>query len=176
MIEHTAKWPLRIVPRLKTWTTLSAKLLLIGDAAHSMPQFFAQGAAMAVEDAAALAVVLSNISSSDELTLAVKVFESERLQRTGQMFEATLINGVFMHMPDGPEQEARDKAMRAEVEGRPFLSSANQWSDPVTVAWSFGYDAEEAMEDAWEKAVNHSIEGPTPDDSLKDRREVLRPN
>lgn len=64
-----------------------------------------------------------------------------------------MVNSMIWHFGDGPLQEARDKAMRAEVEGRHFLSSPNQWSDPVTQEWAYGYDAEAAMESAWEEAV-----------------------
>jgi salicylate hydroxylase len=56
------------------------------------------------------------------------------------------VNGLIWHYPDGPEQELRDAGMNAEVEGRPFVWSPNQWSDPATQWWAYGYDAEDAME------------------------------
>jgi len=68
-----------------------------------------------------------------------------------------MVNSMIWHFGDGPLQEARDKAMRAEVEGRHFHSSPNQWSDPVTQEWAYGYDAETAMEVAWEEAVSELI-------------------
>ena len=43
------------------------------------------------------------------------------------------------------EQRARDMSTEAEVKGEPFEASANQWSDPVTQRWTYGYDAEEAV-------------------------------
>jgi salicylate hydroxylase len=94
-----------------------------------------QGAAMAVEDGAGLAEILSKISSRDQISTAMKVFEKERIKRTSQMLQASAINGKLWHFKDGPEQEARDTAMRPEVEGRPFLESPNQWSDPLTAVW-----------------------------------------
>lgn len=109
---------------------------------------------MAVEDGAALAVVLNRIHTIKQLPFALQTFEKERIQRSGDMVDASAINGILWHFPDGPEQEARDAAMRAEVEGRPFISSANQWSDPVTQTWAYGYDAEKATQDAWERAVS----------------------
>jgi salicylate hydroxylase len=90
---------------------------------------------MAVEDGAALAEILSKIDNKDQIPTAMKVFEKERIQRTSQMHQASLINGKLWHFTDGPEQEARDAAMRPEVEGRPFLESPNQWSDPLTAVW-----------------------------------------
>lgn len=112
---------------------------------------------MAVEDGAALAVALDQISSLDELPFAMRIFEKTRIKRSGDMHNASTVNGMIWHLPDGPEQEARDKSMAAEVAGSPVLSSANQWTDPVTQWWAYGYDAEEAMKEAWCTAVSEMI-------------------
>ena len=112
---------------------------------------FLTGAAMAVEDGAALAEILSSIESKDQLAIATRVFEKERIRRTSQMQQASAINGKLWHFADGPEQKARDEAMRPEVEGRCFLESPNQWSDPITANWCYGYDAEKEMARAWEQ-------------------------
>lgn len=119
-----------------------------------MVPYMSQGAAMAVEDGAALAVVLSKITSVAELPFALQTFQRERIHRTGDMQDASMINSVIWHFPDGPEQAARDESMLPEIEDRPFLSSANQWSDPMTQWWAYGYDAEEKMEAEWERAVH----------------------
>lgn len=129
----------------------------MGDAAHAMLPYMSQGAGMAVEDGAALAVVLSKITSLDQLPFALKVFEKERIKRSGDMQNASTVNGYIWHFADGPEQQARDAAMNAEVSGVPFISSANQWSDPVTQWWAYGYDAESVMEEAWNKSLGELI-------------------
>jgi salicylate hydroxylase len=67
------------------------------------------------------------------------------------MQQASLVNGVILHYPDGPQQRARDAAMQPGVEGRPFMESPNQWSDPTTQAWSYGYDAGAAIQKAFEQ-------------------------
>ncbi|TLD15423.1 uncharacterized protein PgNI_02143 [Pyricularia grisea] len=146
LITSCIKWPLRSGRKLKSWVSPSSRLVILGDAAHAMVPYMSQGAAMAVEDGAALAVALNNAASLEDLPAALGMFEDERIKRSGAMQEASMVNGLIWHFPDGPEQEARDKAMRAEVEGRPFTRSANQWSDPVTQWWAYGYDAEEAMQ------------------------------
>jgi salicylate hydroxylase len=157
MVDKTLKWPLRSGAQLRTWVAASSKVLILGDAAHAMVPYMSQGAAMAVEDGAALATVLNHIDNISSLPFALRVFEKERLERTSQMQEASLTNGLLWHFPDGPEQEARDDSMRAEVEGKHFLSSANQWSDPATQWWAYGYDAEERMKKAWDAAVSELI-------------------
>ena len=112
---------------------------------------------MAIEDGAALATILNLVESRASIPFALKVFEKERIRRTSQMQEASLTNGVIWHFPDGKQQEARDEALRPEVEGRHFLSSPNQWSDPVTQCWAYGYDAEAEAKRVWDAAVSELI-------------------
>lgn len=149
MIEKTIKWPLRSGQALERWVAPSNKVLIMGDAAHAMVPYMSQGAAMAVEDGAALATVLSLIETADQIPAALKAFETVRIKRSSQIQEASLLNGKIWHFPDGPEQKTRDESMRPEVEGQSFSWSANQWSDPVTQWWAYGYDAEKDMEDGW---------------------------
>lgn len=117
-----------------------------------MVPYMSEGAAMAVEDGAALAEILSLVEERDEIPVALKVFEKARILRTGQMQEASLINGEIWHFADGKEQIARDASMRNEVEGKVVRESANQWTDPTTTRWAYGHDAEKAMRDAWKEA------------------------
>jgi salicylate hydroxylase len=100
---------------------------------------------MAVEDGAALAEALSHATSPSQLPTVLAVFERVRALRSSQMQRASLINGKLWHFADGPEQEARDLASRSEVLGEPFEESSNQWSDPLTQEWTFGYDTEGAI-------------------------------
>ena len=112
---------------------------------------------MAVEDGVALARSLTKITSLSEINKALGIFEKVRIDRAGKMQEASLLNGKLWHFPDGPEQQARDAAMRPEVEGRSFQTSPNQWSDPVTQSWAYGYDAEREMQMRWQGAVKELI-------------------
>ncbi|KFZ23464.1 hypothetical protein V502_02055 [Pseudogymnoascus sp. VKM F-4520 (FW-2644)] len=59
---------------------------------------------------------------------------------------------LYGTFPERPEQEARRETMGAELERKHFLASANQWSDPVTQRWPYGYEAEAFMQGAWERA------------------------
>lgn len=149
MITKTVKWSLQSGSRLPTWIAPNKSLVIIGDAAHSMVPYMSQGAAIAVEDGAALAESLSIPKNKEEIPSVLKVFEEERMARSYGMQSASLVNGKLWHFADGPEQEARDLGMRSEVEGKHFLESTNQWSDPVTQHWTYGYDAEKAIQNAW---------------------------
>ncbi|VUC37721.1 unnamed protein product [Clonostachys rosea] len=97
-----------------------------------MVPYISQGAAMAIEDGAALAELLAQVDSKDQVLVALRVFEKERMKRSYGMRSASLVNGKLWHFPDGAEQQARDQGARSEIEGVHFLESINQWSGPVT--------------------------------------------
>ncbi len=66
--------PIMIVPPLPTWT--SARVALVGDAAHAMSPHITAGASLGVEDAALLVRCLT---SCDGLSLALATYESDRM-------------------------------------------------------------------------------------------------
>ncbi|CAN9186587.1 unnamed protein product [Alternaria alternata] len=80
LIDDCLKWPLKVGQQLRSWTAPSSKLVIMGDAAHAMLPYMSQGAAMAVEDGAALAVALNHVSSLDDVPFALRVFEQERIR------------------------------------------------------------------------------------------------
>jgi salicylate hydroxylase len=106
---------------------------------------------MAVEDGVALARSLSKLSDTADLPKALHIFQQVRKERAEKMQEASLLNGKLLHFPDGPLQQARDAGMKPETLGLQFLHSPNQWSDPATQMWCYGYDAEGEIDRAWAK-------------------------
>ena len=78
---------------------------LLGDACHPMYPFMGQGAAMAIEDGAALAACLCAIGDPAEALLQYARVRLPRVTRLQQMSRA---NKVRFHLTDGPEQQARD--------------------------------------------------------------------
>ena len=163
-IDKTLKWPLMAIPPLQKWLTPSGKMIVIGDAAHAMLPYMSQGssrlsspypayltvfpepgAAIAVEDAAALAEAFRHAHDAEDIPRVLSAFQRVRSKRASQMVQASFINGKLWHFADGAEQRARDAAMRPEVLGEKFAESPNQWSDPVTQRWAYGYDAVEAI-------------------------------
>ncbi|WP_326732713.1 FAD-dependent monooxygenase [Streptomyces phaeochromogenes] len=121
------RWALLDRAPLRRWSR--GRITLLGDAAHPMFPFFAQGAAQSIEDAAALARCLATYANDPER--ALKRYEAARIERTTRLQEISHGRREINHLPDGPEQQARDAAL-AE-------------SDPlVRNGWIYGYDAEEA--------------------------------
>lgn len=105
----------------------------------------AQGAAQAVEDAAALGVLLSTISSRHDIPHALHVYEKSRKLRAETVQQSGSDNRTTLHLPDGPEQVARDEQFRASTTG----SNPDKWSDRETQRILWGWDAEKAALDTW---------------------------
>lgn len=74
------KWPSAYVPFLQHWQ--KGNITLIGDAAHGTLPYLAQGAAMALEDAANLQ---SEIGKSGNFAQATRSFEQNRIARTTRL-------------------------------------------------------------------------------------------
>lgn len=107
--------------------------------------YVAQGAAQAVEDAAALGVVLSAISSREEIPLALNAYEKSRKERAETVQQSGSENRITLHLPDGPEQVARDAQFQASASG----NNPDKWSDQRTQEFLWGWDAEKAALNTW---------------------------
>jgi salicylate hydroxylase len=87
--------------------------------------FFAQGSAQAIEDAAVLAACLA--ADRDDPVAALRRYEELRLPRTAKLQEVSHARAHVNHLPDGPDQRARD------------LSFAG--ADPLAAnAWIYAYE------------------------------------
>ena len=94
-------WPLFGCPD-GAWT--DGKTVLIGDAAHAMTPFAAQGAAMAIEDAALLAAMLARATDGAE---ALRGFERTRRERVARVRSRGAFNRFAYHAR-GPVALARN--------------------------------------------------------------------
>ena len=101
------KWSLAEPVDLQTWTR--GPVALLGDAAHAMLPFFAQGGAMALEDAAVLAQCVS--MRGDNLLAAFEHFAGLRRARVERVQAASSANGRIFHL-SGASALARDAALR----------------------------------------------------------------
>ena len=92
-------------PRLK-WT--DKRVTLLGDAAHPVLPFLAQGGALAIEDAYVLASEL--MADSDNPARALSTYENQRKPRTAKVQATARQNGDIYHM-GWPMSVARDIVM-----------------------------------------------------------------
>jgi salicylate hydroxylase len=110
------RWPLYGAP-VATMAGASVghgRAALIGDAAHPVLPFYAQGAAMAIEDAGELAALVGPaLRSGDKgrLATAVERFQTRRAPRAERIVAESRRNGKIFHMP-WPLSLARDFTIR----------------------------------------------------------------
>ena len=96
-------WALFDRDPLPRWSV--GRTTLLGDACHPMYPFIGQGAAMAIDDGAALAPFLRAISDSAEALLH---YDRLRLPRVTRLHAMSRANKTRFHLRDGPAQQARD--------------------------------------------------------------------
>ncbi|CAG9950441.1 unnamed protein product, partial [Clonostachys rosea f. rosea IK726] len=155
MVDSTSRWPLMVTGPMKSWSSRRKNAVLIGDAAHSMVNHMVQGAATSMEDGAFLSRCIAKVVEGRiRLDEAVRIFEQERMPKAYEKQQVSFINGAIWHLPDGPAQQARDKAMSAEPQGKYYVRSSNLYGDPQTVLSVYGYDAEEHAETALATYLN----------------------
>jgi salicylate hydroxylase len=88
------------------------RLALLGDAAHPMRPYLAQGAGMAIEDARELQRVLAIADDRIvDVPTAFRRYALNRWQRVAQVQERSIRNGTIFHAA-GPLRMARNAAMR----------------------------------------------------------------
>lgn len=144
--QQASKWILVECNDLPSWTHPAGKFTLLGDSAHAMLPYLAQGAAQAVEDAAVLSGLLSHLELKSQLPDVLSIFEQHRKTRAMQVKHRTLATREINGMVDGPLQQERDRQLS---EHEPFDGYPNPLADPIFSDWLFGYDAAEEVEKAW---------------------------
>jgi 2-polyprenyl-6-methoxyphenol hydroxylase-like FAD-dependent oxidoreductase len=114
------KWAINAVDPTGSWSEGATTLL--GDAAHAMTPFLAQGAAMAIEDAAVLADCLA--ASPGNAAAALAAYEAERKPRVARVWNAAKRTGERYHFA-APLAGIRDLALR--LIGPRLVLAQNDW-------------------------------------------------
>jgi salicylate hydroxylase len=125
-IDTPYKWALMVRPPLERWS--EGRVTLLGDAAHSMLPFLAQGAVQAIEDGYVLARCLARYP----VEAALQRYESARRERTRRTVEGSAANIQRFHNPVLADPE----------EGRRFID--REWASQRVAdryEWLFRYDA-----------------------------------
>jgi salicylate hydroxylase len=122
------RWALVDREPLPQWSVGGTTLL--GDAAHPMFPFFAQGAAQAIEDASVLARCVAE--GLNDPAGALQRYESIRIRRTTKLQTVSHGRSHINHLPDGAEQRERD------------ADYAQQ--DPLIAnGWIYGHDPDDGF-------------------------------
>jgi salicylate hydroxylase len=110
-VDGWRKWALFTVPDGGDWS--SGAMTLLGDAAHAMLPFAAQGAAMAIEDAAVLSQCLGGLEENvAAIPAALQRYAGLRRARVTRVQRAARRNGKIYHL-SGVSALARDLFIRA---------------------------------------------------------------
>ncbi|MFN9506902.1 MAG: FAD-dependent monooxygenase, partial [Rubrivivax sp.] len=130
--DHCYRWALNSRVPATVWST--PHVTMLGDAVHSTLPYMAQGAAMAIEDAAVLARALEL-----DLPLArrLQVYEQHRAPRTRRVVEESTEMGQLYQIDNAD-------AMRQAFHDRNIARSRNEWLypyDPLTVPLEAGQSA-----------------------------------
>jgi 3-hydroxybenzoate 6-monooxygenase len=126
MLERIETWRMWVLcdrEPVKGWA--KGRVALLGDAAHPMLQYLAQGANMATEDAVCLAETMAE--TPHDLPAALQAYVERRYLRTARVQIMARVYGDFYHAR-GPAAELRDQMLS----GR----SAEQSYDGM--AWLYG--------------------------------------
>jgi salicylate hydroxylase len=116
--DETARDLLRIAPEWKKWpladrnpvaSFVAERVALIGDAAHPMLPFLAQGAAQAIEDAGVLGEVLAR---GQNIEAGLLIYQEKRLPRASRVQKESRRQATIYHL-GGPPAFLRDAALRA---------------------------------------------------------------
>jgi salicylate hydroxylase len=125
-IDAPFKWALMVRPPLERWSV--GRVSLLGDAAHSMLPFLAQGAVMAIEDGCVLARCLKDYPVEE----ALHRYEAARRERTRRTVEGSAANIRRFH----------NRLLADPEEGRKFID--REWASQRIAdryEWLFRYDA-----------------------------------
>jgi salicylate hydroxylase len=109
-IESWRMWVLCDREPVKDWC--KSHTVLLGDAAHPMLQYLAQGACMATEDAVCLAEKAA--AAPDDLPNAFKAYVQDRYLRTARVQIMARVYGEFYHAR-GPAAELRNQMLSSRM-------------------------------------------------------------
>ncbi len=124
-VEHTTLWAIYDRAPLPAWTR--DRVALLGDAAHPMAPFLAQGAGQALEDADDLISRLST-ATPDSVPAALKAYEKARKPRATRVQKAARRQGALYH---------RTGALSQFVSYAPLWLGSRVW--PSAGLWRYGW-------------------------------------
>lgn len=111
-VPHWRLWVLHARPPVAAPEEMAkGRIALVGDAAHPMRPYLAQGAGMAIEDARELQRVLGAVADDViDVPTAMRRYALNRWERVAQVQEKSQRNGTIFHAT-GPLRMARNAAM-----------------------------------------------------------------
>jgi salicylate hydroxylase len=126
IIRHGKDWRMWVLcDREPTDRWVDGRVALLGDAAHPMLQYMAQGACMAMEDAVCLA---DSMATAASLEAGLTRYRDRRVLRTARLQLMSRAMGDHVYHPAGPHAALRNAIMTAKSQG--------EWLD--NLQWLYG--------------------------------------
>ena len=111
VIDHGIDWKLWVLCDREPITNwVDGRVALLGDAAHPMLQYFAQGACMAMEDAVSLS---HRVGTCNNLDSAFAQYLEDRMVRTTRVVIDSSLIGDHIYHPSGAQAALRNSFMQA---------------------------------------------------------------
>jgi 2-polyprenyl-6-methoxyphenol hydroxylase-like FAD-dependent oxidoreductase len=126
IIRHGKNWRLWVLcdrDPVEGW--VDGRVALLGDAAHPMLQYFAQGACQAMEDAVCLSHMLAQ---HDDYVTALEAYRAQRFLRTAKVQLMSRAIGEHIYHPAGGHARLRNEIMGAKT--------SEEWYGDL--AWLYG--------------------------------------
>lgn len=127
VIEHGKDWKLWVLcdrDPITNW--IDGRVVLLGDAAHPMLQYFAQGACMAMEDGVCLSHMMEKHGGN--IDAAFEAYRDQRVVRTARVQMSSRLIGEYIYHPDGAKALVRNAVMKSK--------SPDDWYNGL--AWLYG--------------------------------------
>jgi salicylate hydroxylase len=127
IIRHGKDWKLWVLcdrDPVERW--VDGRVALLGDAAHPMLQYFAQGACMAMEDAVCLAYMVE--AHPGQVEVALESYRRQRVLRTARVQLQSRAIGEHIYHPAGAHAQLRNAVLQA-------MSPAEMYD---SLAWLYG--------------------------------------
>ena len=158
LIDRSEDWKLWVLcdrEPVANWS--ESRVTLVGDAAHPMMQYFAQGACMALEDAVCLADAVA--LSEGDFELAFKRYQEARVLRTARVQLQSRAIGDYIYHPSGVAADLRNAEMRSRTDEDWYRS----------LDWLYGHNPSLFPTAALERPPNNneSNSAQLPDDSVR---------
>lgn len=99
-------WPFYVVPKLESWSSSLARVVILGDAAHAIPPTAGQGINQAFEDVFTFALIFGRVKGED-LQRGLKIWQKGRQERVDRVLT---LNAQIdkRRMPKGPDAEEEE--------------------------------------------------------------------
>lgn len=150
---EVCEWKLRVHKPLPTW--VHGSVALLGDACHPTLPHLSQGAAMAIEDGAVLAEVVSKIPAdkmhdAETITKTLKVYELLRKPHCSALVDLAAHSGRILHLGEGKAKEERDREFSQNGKTG---SVPDKWASPDVQRMIYSNDCVQEAADNYERLL-----------------------